>query len=379
MGPFIGMGSSLSLFAMESFAEELRAEAQMDPLEWKKLNLFGKTRACLTGILPRDNLPQPELFDIAARISDFSRKHSAFELARKRRLEVNRRPDYFRGIGIALGCQGSGFLGAEEEKLSASLELSMDTEGKVRISQSTVPGSYALHEIWKTIAAESLGTPSKDIHIAPVHTEGGRDAGPSIFSRGITIMTKLVADCCEQLKKKRFRSPLPLSVSKTFRLPPGGAWDDKTFTGVPFSELSWAASIVELRVDPLTFVPEIEGIWLLVDGGKLLNEEEARKSLETAVGAAIGWAMFEHIYYVDGEIPRGQFTAYRIPTACDLPTPRIEFLSAAGRQPVKGIGELAHACVPAAYVNALAQALGHPFHGIPVSLEGKKFLKEAPL
>jgi CO/xanthine dehydrogenase Mo-binding subunit len=373
------MGSNLSLFAMESLAESLRAEAQMGPLEWKKLNLFGKARACVTGILPRDCLPPPELFDTAARISDFSRKHSAFELARKRSSAVTRLPDYFRGIGIALGSQGSGFLGAEEEKLSASLELSMDTEGKVRISQSTVPGSYALHEIWKAIAAESLGTPAKDIHIAPVCTEGGRDAGPSIFSRGVTVMTKLVADCCELLKKKRFRSPLPLSVSKTFRLPPGVAWEDKTFTGLPFMELSWAACIVELRVDPLTLVPEIEGIWMIVEGGKILNEEEARKSLETATGAAIGWALFEHMTYVDGEIPRGQFTAYRIPTACDLPTPRIEFLSAAGKPPVKGIGELAHACVPAAYVNALSQALGLPFQEIPVSLEGQKFSREAAL
>ncbi|MDR3201434.1 MAG: xanthine dehydrogenase family protein molybdopterin-binding subunit [Spirochaetales bacterium] len=370
-GPFIGMGGNLSLFAVENLAETLREQAKMNPLDWKKLNLFGKTRASLAGILPRDNLPPPELFDTAARISDFSRKHSAFELARKRRSSVNRLPDYFRGVGIALGCQGSGFLGAEEERLSASLELSMDTEGKVLISQSTVPGSYALHEIWKTIAAESLGTPLKDIHIAPVYTEGGKDTGPSVFSRGITIMTRLLEDCCELLKKKRFRSPLPLSVSKNFRLPAANTWDEKTFTGVPFIELSWAAAIVELSVDPLTFVPEIEGIWMVVDGGKILNADKARKSLETAAGAAIGWAMFEHIHYVNGEIPRNQFTAYRIPTSCDIPTPRIEFLDATGKQPVKGIGELAQACIPAAYVNALTQALGLPFLGIPVSLEGK--------
>jgi CO/xanthine dehydrogenase Mo-binding subunit len=379
MGPFIGMGGNLSLFAAESLAEILRAQARMNPLEWKKLNLVSKTRPSLAGILPRSDLPPPELFDISVRISDFSRKHSAFELARKRRTSANRLPDYLRGIGIAIGCQGSGFLASEEEKLSVTLELSMDTEGKVSISQSAVPGSYALHEIWKNTAAESLGTPAGDIYIAPVYTEGGRDAGPSVFSRGITIMTQLIADCCELLKKKRFRNPLPLSVSKTFHLPPSNAWNDKTFTGVPFIELAWAASIVELRIDPLTFIPEIGGIWMVVDGGTILNEAEARKSLETAVNAAIGWAMFEHVDYVNGEIPRSQFTAYRIPTSCDVPTPQIEFLDAAGKRPVKGIGELAHACIPAAYVNALNQALGLSFCGIPVSLDGKKFSKEAPL
>jgi CO/xanthine dehydrogenase Mo-binding subunit len=378
LGPFIGMGGYLSLFAMEALAESLRAAAGASPLEWKKANLFCKTKASLTGILPRDNLPSPEILDAAARISGFSRKHAAFELARKRRSAAkNRQPDCLRGIGLALGCQGSGFLGAMEEKLTASLELSMDTEGKVRISQPVVPGSYALHDIWKAIASESLGTPARDILIMPVYTEGGRDGGPSVFSRGITIMTKLVADCCELLKKKRFRSPLPLSVSKTFRRPSSASWDDKNFMGEPFIEISWAASVVELRVDPLTLSPTIEGIWMVVDGGRILNPEEARKSLETAASAAIGWTIFEYMEYIRGEIPRRQFTAYRIPSSNDVPTPRIEFLDESGRRPVKGIGELAHACIPAAYVNALSQALDIPICGIPVSLENKSLTREA--
>jgi CO/xanthine dehydrogenase Mo-binding subunit len=371
------MGGYLSLFAVEALAESLRATSGLGPLEWKKANLFCKTKASLMGILPRDNLPSPEILEAAARISGFNRKHAAFELARKRRSAAAMPPDCLRGIGLALGCQGSGFFGAMEEKLTATLELSMDTEGKLRISQSLVPGSYALHDIWKAIASESLGTPAKDIYIAPVYTEGGRDGGPSVFSRGITIMTKLVADCCELLKKKRFRSPLPLSVSKTFRLPSSASWDDKNFMGEPFIEISWAASVVELRVDPLTLSPEIEGIWMIVDGGRILNPEEARKSLETAVSAAIGWTIFEHMEYIHGEIPRRQFTAYKIPSSGDVPTPCIEFLDEAGRRPVKGIGELAHACIPAAYANALSQALGFPFREIPISLENKNLTREA--
>jgi CO/xanthine dehydrogenase Mo-binding subunit len=379
MGAFNGMGTALGFFAAESMAERIRDLAQIDLIEWKKVNLLCKNTEALSGILPRNSLPEPELFNMAVRVSDFNRKHAAFELARKRRSSTNRLPDYFRGIGIALGCQGSGFFGAGEENLTTSLELAMDTDGKVQISQSVVPGSYALHEIWRSIAAESLGAERKDVYIAPVYTESGRDSGPSVFSRGITIVTKLVEDCCDLLKKKRFRSPLPLNVSKTFRLPQANAWDDAAFSGCPFIDMSWAVSVVELRIEPLTLIPEIAGIWMFVDGGKILNPEEARKSLETAINCAIGWAMFEHISYEDGAIPREQFSDYRIPSSCDVPTPRIEFFDEAGKRPVKGIGELAQACVPAAYVNALAQALGIPFSHIPIPLESKRLSKEVPL
>ncbi|MDR1625419.1 MAG: molybdopterin-dependent oxidoreductase [Spirochaetia bacterium] len=377
LGPFTGMGSAMGLFAAETLAESLRLAAGKNPIDWKKANLFCKTKAPVSGPLPRDNLPPPGLLDMVAGMSDFNRKHTAFEFAQKRRMGANRQPDYLKGIGIAIGCQSSGFFATEEEKLAVSLELSMDTEGKLTISQPAVAGSGSLLEIWKKTASQSLGTPVKDIHTVPLRTEGGKDGGPAIFSRGITIMTKLLADCCELLKKKRFRSPLPLSVSKTYRLPSSCVWEDRGFTGKPFIELSWAAAVVELRVDPLTLIPEIGGIWMAVDGGKILNRTEARRNLERSISDAIGWSVFEHLNYVDGEIPRSQFTTYRIPTCCDVPPPMIEFLEEGAKASAKGIGELPHACIPAAYTNALSQVSGLPFTGIPVCLDGKMLAREA--
>ncbi|MDR1179116.1 MAG: xanthine dehydrogenase family protein molybdopterin-binding subunit, partial [Spirochaetales bacterium] len=64
LGPFIGMGNAISLFAAETLSESLRGAAEKSPLDWKKANIFCKTRASLTGILPRDSLPPPELLDM---------------------------------------------------------------------------------------------------------------------------------------------------------------------------------------------------------------------------------------------------------------------------------------------------------------------------
>ncbi len=367
LGPFSGAGSAMSLFAVEAFAERLRAEAGLDPAAWKKANLATPERGMLTGESQRAFLPEPALLDTALRMSDFSRKHAAFELARKRKKEGDGAPEALRGIGLAVGCQASGFFGAGEAGLGTAVKLSLDTAGKVRISCTAVPGGYALHRIWRRIAGESLGIPVEDVEIAAADTAGGPDSGPSAFSRNITIVTKLVEEACEQIKKKRFRSPLPLSVTKRHRPSRAAAWNDDDFTGGACSALSWAAAVVEVRVDPLTFLPDIRGIWLAVDAGTILDEREARRTIEVGINQAVGWALFERITHRRGEIPRDQFIGYRFPSSRDLPSPGIKFLEGIGKRPVKGIGELPLCCVPAAFACALGQAVGADITGIPVS------------
>jgi CO/xanthine dehydrogenase Mo-binding subunit len=238
----------------------------------------------------------------------------------------------------------------------------------VSVLQSAIPGSQALHEIWKKIITGSLGIAGEDIDF-PVNTGNILDSGPSTLSRSIVIITKLVESCCDLIKKKRFRSPLPLSAAKSFRLSRTNPWNDETFTGEPFLALSWAVAIVELRIDPLTFSPEIDAIWLVVDGGQILDEAEARKTLEIEIGQALGWTILEKINFVNGAVPLNLFADYRIPSTADSPSPKIVFFDSGGKRQAKGIGELALSCFPAAYVKALSQAAGVPITEIPVSLE----------
>ncbi|MCX7787247.1 MAG: xanthine dehydrogenase family protein molybdopterin-binding subunit, partial [Spirochaetes bacterium] len=80
---------------------------------------------------------------------------------------------------------------------------------------------------------------------------------------------------------------------------------------------------------------------------------------------AVGWTFLEHVFYVEGRIPRPLFWNYRICSTIDLPTPQIEFLSFEDHRNVKGLGELALTVIPAALVNALSQALGKRIRAIP--------------
>ncbi len=377
LGPFAGMGSAMSLFAMELFADKLRKETDRDPVSWKKENLASPRRRLIIGETPRSSLPDPALLDLAHRMSDFNRKHAAFELARKRGAEKDEAPESLRGIGLALGSQVSGFFGAGEASLGTTVRVSLDMDGKARICSSAVPGSHALHRIWRRLAGESLGIPPEEIEIAGADTSTGPDTGPAVFSRNITIVTRTMQDACELIKKKRFRSPLPLTAAKRYRLPRSAGWNDQEFTGGGCAATAWAAAVVEVRVDPLTFLPEIAGVWLAVDAGTVLDEKEARRAMETGISQAFGWALFERMTFRRGRVPRDQFLGYRLPPARDLPNPEIAFLEAGGKRPVKGIGELAMNSLPAAFVGALSQAVGVDIRNIPVSLREEDLTPEA--
>jgi isoquinoline 1-oxidoreductase beta subunit len=102
-----------------------------------------------------------------------------------------------------------------------------------------------------------------------------------------------------------------------------------------------------------------------VDAGKILNEDRARRTLRLETFAALGWASSEKIAYTDGRITDNCLTAYDIPQISDLPPVEISFLKN-NAAPAKGIGGLPSCCIPAAYVQAVSQAVNRKFSRIPL-------------
>jgi CO/xanthine dehydrogenase Mo-binding subunit len=158
-------------------------------------------------------------------------------------------------------------------------------------------------------------------------------------------------------------SGLPVTVKKKLRpakTPTGEEW-----TSGRFSRPGWASAVVEVEIDPVEFVTRIRGVWLNVNGGKILSENDARRSLKAAAVQALGWAYREHISYINGVIPAEQFYNFDIPGTLEIPPVYIDFFPGDSETP-KGIGDLPFACVPAAYIQAVSQAMDHHFTSIPL-------------
>jgi CO/xanthine dehydrogenase Mo-binding subunit len=369
-GPFAGFGMAQGFFAMECHASVIAGALGQDPMEWRVDNTQGKKRPLTIGAAGGDAVSLDELMNAAAAMGDFRRKWASYEMIKSfRHKETDRyeplRGEPLRGIGIATAYQGSGFLHPGSDKGVYAVELTLDKEGKLEIRTGIVSSSNEYIYIWQKIASEILSIEDHAVTVVSGDTAMGIDSGPATLSRNITALTRLVENACLAVRKQRFRDPLPITVRRSCRPAKTAGWAGEPIDGSVFGRLARAAAVVEVEIDPIEYVPKIRAVSLVVDGGKILSESRARRSLKISSAQALGWASREKIAYEEGEIPRRQFEQYDIMDLQDLPPIHVDFIR--NDAPPKGIGELPFNCIPAAYVQAVSQAADYPFAHIPLT------------
>jgi CO/xanthine dehydrogenase Mo-binding subunit len=365
-GPFAGFGLSQGFFAAERHVSLIADTLGMDPAEWRKNHFLRHTEKLGIGIPLKDTLYPEQLLDSAASMSDYYRKWASYELLRRRRkaTEWNTK-EPLRGIGIALAYQGSGFLYSGKNRGSSGVELILEKDGSLEIRTGASAAGYA--QIWQKLAEDILALEGSQVRIK-TDLSGSPDSGPASLSRNITALTKLVERCCLTIRKQRFRDPLPIVVRRQIRPVKFSPWEQKNLSadGGAFAHLGWAAAVVEVEIDPVSFCPKLRGVWLSVDGGRILSASRARRTLKTASIHALGWASREEIAYQDGCIPGEMICRYDIPLPQEIPHISIDFIWNDTAIP-RGIGELPFNCIPAAYVQGVSQAMDHPFRKIPLT------------
>jgi CO/xanthine dehydrogenase Mo-binding subunit len=317
----------------------------------------------------KDNVPVAELIDSVAAMSAYYRKWASYELLRTSRRagsETGDLKENKRGIGIAAAFQGSGSLYSGIDKGLYGVELTLAKDGSLEIISSMLPGAEENARIWRNAAGAVLGVEERQVKISC--PPSSPDSGPACLSRNISVITRLIERCGEAIRKQRFRNPLPITVRRSVRPDRFTAWNNETADAQAFSRLAWGAAVVEIEIDSVSFDPRIRGIWLVVDGGRILSQARAKHSLKIAAIQALNWACREHIIYQNGVIPAEIIQVYDLPSPEEIPPVYVNFLPSDGAAP-KGIGELPYSCIPAAYVQAVSQAMDHPFDKIPLNAE----------
>ncbi|MDR3275928.1 MAG: molybdopterin-dependent oxidoreductase, partial [Treponema sp.] len=363
-GPFGGLGMAQGFFAMERQASIIADGLGIDPLEWRKNNGgISRKKPLAIGCVPTDTPPLGEILEKAAGMADYHRKWASFQLLRELRRQEAAPGELRRGIGIASAYQGAGFLYHGAGRGNYCVELTLDKEGALEIRTSIVAAGGEYLDIWKRIAGEILGV--ETVRVLGGSTAGTPDSGPACLSRNIAVITRLVERACTAIRKQRFRDPLPIRVVRFSRPAKIPGWGGEEIDQNVLSRLSCGAAIVELELNPRDCLPRVRGIWLAVEGGRILAEAAARRTLKLQAVQALGWAAEEELDYVEGIIPDGPAETYAPLPPAGIPTINIEFLPSEAAP--KGIGELPLSCIPAAYVQAVSQALDYPFREIPLS------------
>ena len=122
--------------------------------------------------------------------------------------------------------------------------------------------------------------------------------------------------------------------------------------------------IAEVEIDPDTGVTELLD-WVAVDDfGTVMNPMIVEGQVHGGVAQGVGQAMMEGaVYDDDGQLVSGSYMDYCMPRADNFPEIRLDFTDVpCPHNPlgVKGCGEAGAIASPAAFINAVVNAIGKP-------------------
>ena len=363
-GAFRGFGAPQSVFAVESLMNHLAAKTGMTPLAFRLLHGVKQGDETGTGGRYHHHVPLPDLIARAEELSGYSRKYAEYARPRTGR--------YRRGIGLALFLHGCGFTGsAEKDVIRSRLILRKNADDRVEILASNTDMGQGLKTTFSKIAAEALGLPLERIICRNPDTDRVPNSGPTVASRSILIVGKLIERAARRLKAE-WVSGREQEVQEVYKDDVLIPWDLEKFRGDAYPTYSWGLNVVELEEDRLTGMTNLLGIWGVFDVGTVIDYTIMKGQAEGGILQGIGYGSMEKLEAQGGQFRQGSFTDYLIPTAMDTVESEIAFIDNpydGGPFGAKGAGELTLLGGAPAYVAAVEQATGRAYHAVPLTPE----------
>lgn len=383
-GAFRGFGAPQSIFALERHMNKVAAALHLAPEEFRRRNFLHEGQTTATGQVIREKVDLDDLLFRTLELSHYHHHRETFDLA-------NPTARLKRGIGFATFMHGAGFTGSGEVALSSVVTVEATTEGKIRILAASTEIGQGTNTIFSQIAADALHIDYSLIELAQPDTSTVPNSGPTVASRTVMVVGKLVEAACVGLKQTLISSGLlapnytseqfasaaaeyvrtigPLRASGEYKPPPNVFWNDDTYQGDAYGAYAWAVYVAMVTVDPGTYEVRVDDFVAMQEVGKVIHPVLAMGQIEGGVAQAIGFALYERVAWKNGRMANGQMTNYIMPTSADLPPIRVFFAEtpyAYGPSGAKGIGELPMDGVAPAILNAIEHATGVAFNSIPL-------------
>ncbi len=359
---FRGFGAPQALFAIETFMDRIAKELGEDPLEYKLRHIAKKGDSTATGGLFRHHVPLPELVKAVDKMSGYRRKTG----------EYKDKP--FKGIGVSLFLHGCGFTGSgERDHINAVVKLKKRVDGTVEILVAGVDMGQGLRTTLRKIVAKALDIPLETIVYDFPDTDIVPDSGPTVASRSVMIVGKLLHDAAEELKRT-WKDGEAQEITQRYKHPEFMEWEDKgtTFRGDAYPVYSWGASAVEVEIDPVTYQIDIKGSWAAFDAGRAIDERIMKGQIDGGVLQGLGYGSIEVMECKQGRIQQRSVTDYIIPTSVDAVRTQSVLIDnpyELGPFGAKGAGELTLLGAAPALAAAVSNALGIEITALPVTPE----------
>jgi len=383
-GAFRGFGAPQSLFAMERHMDRIAATVGISPVEIRRRNFLKSGQTTTTEQIIHEPIDLDQLLARAMALADYHAKRQRFR-------EENESPTIKKGIGLAAFLHGAGFTGSGERYLASLVGVEGCADGRVRVLVSSTEFGQGTKTVLCQIAAETMGLPYEDVDIALADTGEVPNSGPTVASRTVMVVGKLVQSAARGIQQALIASGLlregysPNELRRAcakyvaehgvfkswarYEAPPGIFWDDEKYRGEAYAAYAWAIYVAEVTVDLTTYSVQVDDFVALQEVGKVLHPVLARGQITGGVAQGIGFALYEKVVWQDGRMQNAQMTNYIMPTSADLPPIRVYFEELGnehGAFGAKGIGELPMDGPAPAIVSAIEDALGIGFNSIPL-------------
>jgi CO/xanthine dehydrogenase Mo-binding subunit len=383
-GAFRGFGAPQSLFAMERHMDRIAGVVGISPIEVRRRNFLKRGQTTITEQVVNEEIDLDKLLDRALELSEYSSKKQSF--AKQNQGSIKK-----KGIGVAAFLHGAGFTGSGERYLSSLVGVEACADGSVRVLVSSTEFGQGTKTVLCQIAAEALGLRYEDVGIAQPDTREVPNSGPTVASRTVMVVGKLVQSAALGIRQtltacgmlgdsyspQEFRTACQAYVAKhapfrslaRYEQPEGVFWDDEKYRGEAYAAFAWAVYVAQVSVDLTTYSVTVDDFVALQEVGKVLNPVLAEGQIIGGVAQGIGFALYEKVIWEKGRMQNGQMTNYIMPTSADLPPIRVffeELGNVHGAYGAKGIGELPMDGPAPAIVNAVEDALGVPFDSVPL-------------
>jgi CO/xanthine dehydrogenase Mo-binding subunit len=363
-GSYRAFGATHMQWIGESQVDEVARRAGLDPLDVRRQNLLTPGEEVRAGGKPLD----------ADLIGDVEKVASAVGWDEAKERNVG------RGVSV-------GLLAAGAHPVSSAV-CRLEADGRVVVLVGTTEMGQGPRTAFAQIAAEELQIDTDRVTVRGADTRFTPYDRSTGASRSTTIaglaVQRAAADIRQQLERIAGTEAIDATeylalMRKHFGFSGGEligrgevapAGTGSYAEGPVFWEVCVGAA--EVEVDPETGFVHVRRTATAADVGRAINPQLVERQDEGATLQGLGNALFEEMVYEDGLLLNDTLLDYRVPSFEDVPDAMtcviVENEDGPGPYGAKGCGEGALAAVPAAIVNALADA-GVPMTELPLTPE----------
>jgi len=329
-----GAGRPEATLLMETLIERAARRLKLDPIALRRRNLIASEAMPYT-------TASGEVLDSGDYAALLDRACERFDYAAERAARAQRRQaGEWVGIGTALYVEPCG-QGWE------SARVTWHADGRVVVASGSPAQGQGHATTYAALAAEQLGCDAAQVEVVMGDSAQCPPGIGALASRSTAIAGSAIVQACQAVKALRAQgAPAPWVAEETFT-----------------SQEAWSSGcvMVRLAIDAETGQPTLERMVWIDDAGHVLQPALVHGQLIGGAAQGIGQALLEQLVYDDqGQLLTGSLMDYAAPRADHMP--EIDIASMHTPSPlnplgVKGVGEAGCIGVPAAILNAAADAL----------------------